>query len=81
MGNTNRSWAENEARLRDEFGTAKRPGESAKELLRYSDTNRRVNEDMAQVVHGGPGGLCRADRRVQQAQGGRTDLGLDDRDY
>lgn len=47
MGNTNRSWAENEARLRDEFGTAKRPGESAKELLRYSDTNRRVNEDMA----------------------------------
>ena len=47
MGNANRSWAENEARLRDEFGTAKRPGESAKELLRYSDTNRRVNEDMA----------------------------------
>ena len=33
MGNTNRSWAENEARLRDEYGTAKRPGESAKELL------------------------------------------------
>jgi len=47
MGNTNRSWAENEARLRDEYGTARRPGESAKELLKYSDTNRRVNEDMA----------------------------------
>jgi hypothetical protein len=39
----NMSWAEKNARLADEYGTARKAGEQAKELLKYSDTNRRIN--------------------------------------
>jgi hypothetical protein len=38
----NMSWAEKQARLADEFGTARKTGESAKELLKYSETNRHI---------------------------------------